>query len=295
MENKLKNTYKSKIKEYWLGSDIYLAHIDNNTAFTDTITKGIDKKFIQFYFCTKGAMTFNFNNGNYKINLNDGFSFLIYNPSLELPLNLSINSDSKVCIVFVSVEKLHSLFTDNNIRAEFLNNTKTPAKYYNQQSVSTTIRMVLNQIENHNLNPHFENLYVLGKVYELFTLHFSESESNQKENCPFLDNEKDAKKLKDAREILLENLNNPPVLKELSEQSGLSEYKLKEGFKQVYGTTVYGFVLDKKLELAREKLQTGELQVKDISYEIGYENPSHFISAFKKKYGITPKQFAKQA
>lgn len=295
MEAKLKNTYKSRVKEYWMGSDIYLAHIDNNTPFTDTVTKGIDKKFIQFYFCTKGGMTFNFNNGNYKINLNDGFSFLIYNPSLELPLNLSINSDSKVTIVFVSVEKLHNLFSDNNIRAEFLTQTKTQTKYYNQQNISTTIRMVLNQIENHNLNPHFENLYVLGKVYELFTLHFSESESNQKENCPFLDNEKDAKKLKEAREILLENLNDPPILKELSEQSGLSEYKLKEGFKQVYGTTVYGFVLDKKLEMAREKLEAGDLQVKDIAYEIGYENPSHFISAFKKKYGITPKQFAKQA
>lgn len=295
METKLKNTYKSKVKEYGLGTDIYLATIDNNTAFTDTFTKGIDKKFIQFYFCTKGGMTFHFNNGSYKINLTDGFSFLIYNPSLELPLNLSINSDSKVTIVFVSVEMLHNLFSDNNIRAEFLTQTKTQTKYYNQQNISTTIRMVLNQIENHNLNPHFENLYVLGKVYELFTLHFSESESNQKENCPFLDNEKDAKKLKEAREILLENLNNPPILKELSEQSGLSEYKLKEGFKQVYGSTVYGFVLDKKLEMAREKLEAGDLQVKDIAYEIGYENPSHFISAFKKKYGITPKQFAKQA
>lgn len=295
MDSKLKNTYKSKVKEYWLSPDIYLAHIDNHTAFTDTVTKGIEKRFIQFYFCTKGNMTFNFNNGNYKISLSDGFSFLIYNPSLELPLNLSINADSKVTIVFVSVEMLHSLFTDNNIRTEFLTSTKTQTKYYNQQGISTTIRMVLNQIENHNLNPHFENLYVLGKVYELFTLHFSESESMQKENCPFLDNEKDAKKLKEAREILLENLNDPPVLKELSERSGLSEYKLKEGFKQVYGTTVYGFVLDKKLEMAREKLQTGAQQVKDIAYEIGYENPSHFISAFKKKYGITPKQFAKQA
>jgi len=295
MENKLENTYKSKVNEYWPDEDVYVAYVDNYTAFTDTLSRKIDKRFIQFYFCTKGGMTFHFNEGNYKISLTDGLSFLIYNPTLELPLNLSLNADSKVCMVFVSVEKLHHLFSSHNIRAEFLNSSKSPAKYYNQQAFSTTVRMALNQIENHNLSSHFENLYVLGKVYELFTLYFSESEANQKENCPFLDNEKDAKKLKEAREILLENLNHPPILKELSEQSGLSEYKLKEGFKQVYGTTVYGFVLDKKLEMAREKLEKGELQVKDISYEIGYENPSHFISAFKKKYGITPKQFAKQA
>lgn len=294
MENKLENTYKSKVSEYWPDEDVYVAHVDNNTAFTDTLTRKTEKKFIQFYFCTKGGMTFHFNEGSYKISLTDGLSFLIYNPNLELPLNLSLNADSKVCMVFVSVEKLHHLFSSHNIRAEFLNRTKSPAKYYNQQAFSTTVRMVLNQIENHNLSAHFENLYVLGKVYELFTLYFSESESSQKENCPFLDNEKDARKLKEAKDILLERLDNPPVLKELSEISGLTEYKLKEGFKQVYGTTVYGFVLDKKLEVAREKLETGEMQVKEIAFEVGYENPSHFIAAFKKKYGITPKQFAKQ-
>ncbi|MFV0305675.1 MAG: helix-turn-helix domain-containing protein [Moheibacter sp.] len=294
MENKLKNTHKSKISEYWPENDVYVAYVDNNTAFTDTLTRNIDKKFIQFFFCTKGGMTFHFNNGGYNIALNEGLSFLIYNPNLELPLNLNLNADSKVCIVFVSVEKLHDLFSNHNIRAEFLNSSKNPSKYYNQQVFSTTVRMVLNQIENQNLSTHFENLYVLGKVYELFTLYFSESETNQKENCPFLDNEKDARKLKEAKDVLLERLANPPILKELSEISGLSEYKLKEGFKQVYGTTVYGFVLDKKLEIAREKLENGDTQVKDIAFEIGYENPSHFIAAFKKKYGVTPKQFAKQ-
>ncbi|MBA5628542.1 helix-turn-helix domain-containing protein [Moheibacter lacus] len=294
MENKLENTHKSRVSEYWPDSEMYVAYVDNNTAFTDTLSRKIEKKYIQFYFCTKGGMTFHFNNGGYNISLADGSSFLMYNSKMELPLNLSLNADSKVCMIFVSVEKLHHLFSNHNIRAEFLNSSNSNEKYYNQQAFSTTVRMVLNQIENHNLSTHFENLYVLGKVFELFTLYFSESEANQKENCPFLDNEKDARKLKEAKDILLDRMDNPPILKELSEITGLSEYKLKEGFKQVYGTTVYGFVLDKKLEFAREKLENGELQVKEIAFEIGYENPSHFIAAFKKKYGITPKQFSKQ-
>jgi len=42
------------------------------------------------------------------------------------------------------------------------------------------------------------------------------------------------------------------------------------------------------------KLEENQQMVKDISFEIGYENPSHFISAFKKKYGLTPKQYIKQ-
>jgi AraC family transcriptional activator of pyochelin receptor len=294
MENKIKNTYKSKVSEYYFDSEIYLAFVYNNTAFTDTLTRDIDKRFVQFYFCTKGSLNFHFNHDSYQIGLQDGSSFLIYNPTVELPLNVNVSADSKVCMVYVSVDKLHQLFAENDMRSEFLNNTKTATKYYSQQFFSTTIRMVLNQIENNNLNAHFVNLYILGKIYELFTLYFSEAFNAQKENCPFLDNEKDARKLKEAKELLLQKLDNPPILKELSELTGLSEYKLKEGFKQVYGTTVYGFVLDKKLEIARENLEKGEMQVKEIAFEIGYENPSHFIAAFKKKYGITPKQFAKQ-
>ena len=64
----LKNTHKSKINEYKLSTDVFIAQIDNFTASTDTILKGIDKRYIQFYFCTKGSLTFNFNNGIYKIN-----------------------------------------------------------------------------------------------------------------------------------------------------------------------------------------------------------------------------------
>jgi AraC-like DNA-binding protein len=41
-------------------------------------------------------------------------------------------------------------------------------------------------------------------------------------------------------------------------------------------------------------LASGELLVKEIAFKIGYQNPSHFISAFKKKYGYTPKQYLKQ-
>ncbi|MFV0503608.1 MAG: hypothetical protein ACK5LT_06530, partial [Lachnospirales bacterium] len=88
MENKLENTHKSKVSEYWPEADIYVSYIDNYTAFTDTLTRKIEKKYIQFYFCTKGGMTFHFNNGGYNIGLTDGLSFLIYNSNLELPLYL---------------------------------------------------------------------------------------------------------------------------------------------------------------------------------------------------------------
>ncbi len=289
----IKNTHKSIIKEYNVSEDIYIALLDNNTASTDTILKGIDKRYIQFYFCTKGKLTFNFNNGIYKINLSEGRSFLFYYPSLDLPLSLNINSDSKVFIVVLSIEKLYQLFSQYGIQDNFISNINLN-QFYQEKIFTPQIQLVLKQIEEMNFKPNFAKLYLLGKMYELFTLYFSTPIPEELDQNPFLSNENQAKKIKAIRNKLIDNLIDPPTIKAICEEFSISEYLLKDGFKKLYNNTVYGYILDKKLEIAKARLEEGKLKVKEIAFEIGYENPSHFISAFKKKYGITPKQFTKK-
>ena len=288
----IKNTHKSIIKEYKVSEDVFIALLDNNTASTETILKGIDKRYIQFYFCTKGSLTFNFNNGIHKINLVQGRSFLFYYPSLDLPLSLNINADSKVSIVVLSIEKLYQLFAEHGIQDNFISNINLN-QFYQEKIFTPQIELALSQIEELNLAPEFERLYLIGKMYELFTLYFSSATIEEMDQNPFISNENQAKKIKDIRNMLLENLISPPSIKQICEDYSISEYLLKDGFKKLYNNTVYGFVLDKKLEVGKAKLEEGKMKVKDIAFEIGYENPSHFISAFKKKYGITPKQFTK--
>lgn len=288
----MKNTPKSIIKEYKVSEDVYIAVLDNTTPSTETILKGIDKRYIQFYFCTKGSLTFNFNNGIYKINLVENRSFLFYYPSLDLPLSLNIHADSKVFIVVLSLEKLFHLFTEYGIQDDFISNINLN-KFYQEKIFTPQIALLLSQIEENKLAPQFEKLYLIAKMYELFTLYFSNPTLEETEQNPFISNTIQAKKLKQIKNMLMENLTNPPTIKEICNDYSISEYLLKDGFKKLYNNTVYGFILEKKLEIAKNKLEEGSLKVKDIAFEIGYENPSHFISAFKKKYGITPKQFTK--
>jgi AraC-like DNA-binding protein len=67
--------------------------------------------------------------------------------------------------------------------------------------------------------------------------------------------------------------------------------KLKEGFKQIYGDTVYGYLLDYKMNEARRMLSSRNFNVNEVGLKIGYSTSSHFIAAFKKKYGTTPKKY----
>lgn len=83
----------------------------------------------------------------------------------------------------------------------------------------------------------------------------------------------------------------PPTLPELAAEIGLSLKRLKEGFKQIYGDSVYSFLFDYKMDYAKRLLETGQYNVNEIGLKIGYSTASHFITAFKKKYNTTPKKY----
>ena len=109
--------------------------------------------------------------------------------------------------------------------------------------------------------------------------------------CPFLVDEENVRKIRNAKKIMLTRMAAPPSLPDLADEIGLSLKKLKEGFKQLYGSTVYQFVLDHKMNHARQLLVTGSYNVNEVAIQLGYSNSSHFIEAFKKKFGTTPKKY----
>ena len=91
--------------------------------------------------------------------------------------------------------------------------------------------------------------------------------------------------------IILKDIKNPPSLIELSKTINLSLKNLKKGFKEIYGKPVFKYLFDFKMERAKQLLSNGNLNVNEVSYDLGYSSSSHFIAAFKKKYGITPRTY----
>ena len=123
------------------------------------------------------------------------------------------------------------------------------------------------------------------------SLFFNKNEDPNAEQCPFLIDEENVQRIKKAKEIIIANMAEPPGLEELAHQVGLNLKKLKAGFKQIYGDTVYGFLFDYKMEYARNLLDSGSYNVNEAGLKIGYSTASHFIAAFKKKYNTTPKKY----
>jgi AraC-like DNA-binding protein len=172
----------------------------------------------------------------------------------------------------------------------FLKPENVNRKFYDEREISSALKLVLSQLFSINLSSNARRIFLQGKVLEILSLYFSNRQPDV-ESCPFLNDEAVVRKIKHAKEHLLQNLDNAPTIKELSKIAGLNEFQLKAGFKEIYGNTVYGYLLDHKLDQARALLDVKKFKVNEVAAQIGYSNTSHFIAAFRKKFGITPKKY----
>lgn len=253
--------------------------------------EAVGSEFIQFHFCQKGSGTFEFNEGSYQLPLISKEVILLYNPQKALPIDFNLTPDSAVISLVISIKKFHSLFSEDADHIHFLTPENNTKKYYDTKPISPAMSVVLSQIMETKVHESIQTLYFKGKVYELLSLFFNKSGDADMEQCPFLVDEENVGKIRKAKEIILSQMTEPPTLQELSTEIGLNIKKLKEGFKQIYGDTVYGYLLDHKMNEARSMLNSKQYNINEISLKLGYSTSSHFIAAFKKKFGTTPKKY----
>jgi len=286
-----KSVAESPFEEINLDNDFHLLHFQNDSNQTQRFERDIDNTYIQLHFCIKGNSKFLFNNGTYIFDVLDKHSILLYNPQQKLPINLEIRPKTTLLSLLISIEKFHSLFSKESGYIPFLSPDNANKKYYDDSIIKPTVLVVLQQIINSNINSSIKDLYIKGKIYELLSLHFQKDEASTGEYCPFLVDEQHVFKIRKAKDIIISNMIEPPSLQELANEVGLSLKKLKEGFKQIYGDTVYSFLFEYKMEHARKLLESNQHNVNEVGLRVGYSTASHFIAAFKKKFGTTPKKY----
>jgi AraC-like DNA-binding protein len=290
-QKELKNIATGSYLENIVDEGFYILTYQNNSIVIETVERDIDSSFIQFHFCIKGSCNFIFNDGRYKLPLHEEHSLLLYNPQQDLPINLEMGPNSWLVSMLISIKKFHGLFSKEADYITFLSDDNKDKKYYKDGDISPSMAIVLNQLANFNLNSSIKSLYFKGKAYELLSLYFNRSEDANIEQCPFLVDESNVIKIRKAKDIVISRMAEPPSLRELSDEIGLNIKKLKQGFKQIYGDTVFSFLFDYKMEIPRKLLESGDHNVNEVGLKVGYSTSSHFISAFKKKFGTTPKKY----
>ncbi len=97
---------------------------------------------------------------------------------------------------------------------------------------------------------------------------------------------------RDLRSFMERYYDKPLSVEDYADLTGRSPSTFLRDFKRQFQSTPRRWLTDRRIEKARELLKDGRTSVTEAAYEIGYENISHFIREFKKRYDVSPKQYA---
>jgi AraC-like DNA-binding protein len=292
--SKFKNIDKSTHHLFYEKDTFSLLRIHNETETVAHQQFELQGNYIQIYFSLNKKVSVAFNMEHCAIHLTPEDSGLVYFKDDAMKVLTSLPPEGDVLGLLISVPYFHSLFANEGDSFFNFDSIKGGRPIIEEKGISSSLKIVLHQIVAKKLHGALHTIYMKGKIYELLSLYFNISEESETDHCPFMANEETVAQIKRAKDIIIENMANPPSLEELSKQVGLNIKKLKMGFKEFYGTPVFTFLLNYKLDHSKKLLEENKLNVSEIATQIGYSNSSHFIAAFKKRFDTTPKQFTKQ-
>jgi AraC family transcriptional activator of pyochelin receptor len=162
------------------------------------------------------------------------------------------------------------------------------------------MRLALQEILNCPYRGITKQLYLESKVLELMTLQFAQLVDRVPLRGSLRDRDwqlqrqfhpHEIDRIHQAKAILTAHCDEPPTLVNLARQVGLSDRKLKQGFRACFGTTAFKYLHDYRMERARELLAEGEQSVAEVANAVGYSHLSHFAAAFRRKFGINPSAY----
>ncbi|WP_216633965.1 helix-turn-helix transcriptional regulator [Paenibacillus alvei] len=177
--------------------------------------------------------------------------------------------------------------SDGTRKIDFAHILGSRSYYCEHEAITPTTTIRLQQILDALTIAYTKNIELECRVMELLAEAFHQFFNERCSKSRTL-TKMDMQKIKNAKDIILQQMADPPSLLELSKMVGLNDFKLKNSFKEMYGTTVFGYLREKRLEKALLLLQQGKLNVTETAFEVGYTNASYFSEAFRRKYGVNP-------
>jgi AraC-like DNA-binding protein len=220
------------------------------------------------------------------LKLQQGRYHTFYSSSLNAAISLKQNCRLlTICLTKDFIKKLLGTFTlprhfESNPQEVFMLIAKG---WY----LNTPLSLPVNDVLNADQPVYIKRIFLEAKILEILSLQLNQLEARQPQTDQFSADDKI--RLLEAKTIVEQNLKSPCSLTELSRKTGLNDFKLKKGFKALFGNTVFGYLGELRMTTAYKLLKNGE-RVSTVAENVGYKNPHHFTVAFKKRYNMLPSQ-----
>lgn len=161
--------------------------------------------------------------------------------------------------------------------------------FYRLGSYSLRMADIFQNIRDFEGTGFQRNLMLHSKSYAIFLIQIQEyyDEESPSHKQSIL-RKRELNLIREAVQIIDNNLLDFKTVKSLSRQVGLNPNKLQNGFKEIYKTTVNGYVQDRRLYEASVLIKNTDLSFAEIADKVGISSKSYFSKIFKDHYGLTP-------
>lgn len=254
----------------------------------------IEDNVVMLHFVSKGDISLVYDT-NHSLKMNENTNNVFTSLKKKVKHHFFENRQYEYFKVFLPYDFVYSISDKNpEVFGPFIKSVEKHRQLMIQDHCLTTMEMqfVIDQIKNCQVMGNIAPFYFDTKVTELFFLQLQQKSSQKCNTCTSYKHYND--QVNKARNIIESQYQNPPTIKELASAVGMSATILKASFKLFFGTTIYGYLFDYRMNIARKLLFDTSYSIAEIAERSGYEHASHFTIAFKRKFGISPGAYKKK-
>jgi len=231
-------------------------------------------------FTLQGLLEVNEVNSDVDLKLKAGSHYSLF-PVAKGSSDMVIQGDVNLFVVELSSDAIKRMLTDEE-------NASLKQRISLRDCIITPeMFIILNSVTQCVANNCLHRIFLAAKTLELLFLDVEQLKGSHNDEILTIRTE-DLEKLRQAKRLIAMDIQSPCSLIELAHKVGLNDFKLKKGFKEAFGTTVFGHLFDIRMEKAKTMLSASDFTIGEVAHEVGYKNAHHFTAAFKRKFGYLP-------
>ncbi|WP_461137375.1 helix-turn-helix transcriptional regulator [Spirosoma terrae] len=248
---------------------------------------------VNINFLTNGYLYSRFNALAHPLDMSSGKHNLIYTP--EIGDSNQVKGKQSLSMFHISLDKTFFAsaigYDDSwSDKAQQALERQHPfSGITGTQHISAQMLSLIDSIRTSKAVGPMQNLLFQSRILELLALQIDQFKAPRIDQDTI--NPGEAEKLYQLKAYLDSHFLTTYTLTQLSRLVLLNEFKLKKGFKQLFGVTVFSYIRQLRMEYAGLLLRDCTMPVEEVSERLGYEHPQHFSIAFKKYSGVNPSHY----
>ncbi|WP_235297920.1 helix-turn-helix domain-containing protein [Portibacter marinus] len=258
-----------------------LHHASNNR---DTVRLHMGIKGDYSFSCPQLNKSWDLIGGHHNILYCKGIDLEVRNKSMEIE-TFGVEFPKNVFLNLVKGQDgIVSGFCKQIIQGDELTISK------NWGSINVNVQNIINEILSNPYSGNLENMYLFAKTLDLLVLCLHEYQSKLLHHSVHIKSTKDKEAIIAARDYINKNMKMAPSIPEIARHVGLNEFKLKYGFKEMFGKPIFSYLMELRLHKATRVLRDTLKPIKEIADELGFSSPQHLSTQYKQKTGLSPKE-----